>query len=106
MERPLRQTMAVLIAVVMAMAVAHAASARVFVDHQRVTVTLVGGISAVPCPDPHGCARGIVELRWGTFHALHHVRCLRPQALHVVSARRHHKAVVFACRRLYGWRLP
>jgi hypothetical protein len=79
---------------------------KVILDHQRVAVTLVGGISAEPCPDPHGCARGIVELRWGTFSALHHVRCLRPHALHVVSARKHHKAIVFACRRLYRWRLP
>ena len=63
------------------------------------------GISAEPCPDPHGCARGIVELRWGSFHALHHVRCLRPRGLHVVAAKRH-RATVFACRRLYHWRLP
>jgi hypothetical protein len=82
------------------------ADAKVFVNHKRVTMTLVGGISAAPCSDPHGCARGIVELRWGSFDALHHVRCLRPQALHVVSAQRHGHAVVFACRRLYRWRLP
>ena len=81
------------------------ADARVFLNHQRVTVTLVGGISAEPCSDPHGCARGIVELRWGSFHAFHHVRCLRPQALHVVAARRH-RASVSACRRRYRWRLP
>jgi hypothetical protein len=80
--------------------------AKVFVNHERVTVTLVGAISAEPCSDPHGCARGIVELRWGSVHALHHVRCLHPQTLHVVSARRHGQAVVFACRRLYRWRLP
>jgi hypothetical protein len=81
------------------------ANGKVFLNHQRVTVTLVGGISAEPCPDPHGCARGIVELRWRSLHALHHVRCLSPQSLHVVSARQH-EAVVFACRRLYHWRLP
>ena len=81
------------------------ANGKVFLNHQRVTVTLVGGISAEPCPDPHGCARGIVELHRGSFHALHHVRCLSPQALHVVSARQR-EAVVFACRRLYHWRLP
>jgi hypothetical protein len=85
---------------------ASGADGRVFVNGDRVTVTLVGGISAEPCPDPQGCARGIVELRWRDFHALHHVRCLHPEALHVVSARQHHKAVVFACRRLYRWRLP
>jgi hypothetical protein len=83
----------------------NSADARVFLNHQRVTVTLVGGISAEPCADPHGCARGIVELRWGSFHALHHVRCLRPRALHVVAAKRH-QATVFACRRLYRWLLP
>ncbi len=81
------------------------ADGRVVLDHQRVTVTLVGGISAEPCSDPHGCARGIVELRWGDFRADHHVRCLRPRRLRVVSARRH-RAVVFACRRLYRWTLP
>ena len=81
------------------------ANGKVFLNHQRVTVTLVGGISAEPCPDPHGCARGIVELRRRSFHALHHVRCLSPQSLHVVSARQH-EAVVFACRRLYHWRMP
>jgi hypothetical protein len=81
------------------------AGARVVLDHQRVTVRLVGGISARPCPDPDGCARGIVELRWGSFHALHHVRCLRPRALQVVAAERH-RATVFACSRLYRWSLP
>jgi hypothetical protein len=84
---------------------ASSAHARVVLDHQRVTVTLVGGISARPCDDPHGCARGIVELRWGSFHALHHVRCLRPRALQVVAARRH-RATVFACGRQYHWWLP
>jgi hypothetical protein len=72
------------------------AGARVVLDHQRVTVRLVGGISARPCPDP---------LRWGSFHALHHVRCLRPRALQVVAVKRH-RATVFACSRLYRWSLP
>jgi hypothetical protein len=81
------------------------ADARVVLNHQRVTVSLVGGISAEPCTDPHGCARGIMALRWGSFHALHHVRCLRPRDAHVVSAKRH-QAAVFACRRLYHWPLP
>jgi hypothetical protein len=81
------------------------AHARVILNHQRVTVTLVGGISARPCPDPNGCARGIVELRWGSFHALHLVRCLRPRALQVVAAKRH-LATVFACGRRYRWQLP
>lgn len=81
------------------------ADAKVVLDHQRVTVTLVGGISARPCPDPKGCVRGIVELRWGSFHALHHVRCLRPRALQVVAAKRH-RATVFACGRRYRWQLP
>jgi hypothetical protein len=81
------------------------ANGRVFLNHQRVTVTLVGGISAEPCPDPHGCARGIVELRWGGFQALEHVRCTAPNALHVVSAKGH-RAIVWACRKLYRWKLP
>jgi hypothetical protein len=107
MKRRLRIPVVIVVAMLAVLAVSHeTASGKVFIDHERVTVTLVGGISAEPCSDPRGCVRGIVELRWKTFHALHHIRCLRPQALHVVSARKHHKAVVFACRRLYRWRLP
>ena len=107
MARVLRTSVVIISGMLAVLAFTQAdAPAKVFVHHSRVTVTLVGGISAVPCSDPHGCARGIVELRWATFRADHHVRCLRPQALHVVSARRHHRAVVFACRWLYRWRLP
>src|SRR5512144_3147291 len=101
------RTSVVIVAALMALSVpAPNADGKVMLDGRRVTVTLVGGISAEPCSDPHGCARGIVQLRWGTFHAYHHVRCLRPQALHVVSALRHRHAVVFGCRRLYRWALP
>jgi len=94
----------VVAAIVLLVSVGGSADARVFLNDQRVTVTLVGGISAEPCPDPHGCARGIVELRWRSFHAIHHVRCLSPQSLHVVSATKRN-ATVFACRRLYRWKL-
>jgi len=100
-----RTPLLLVIGALLGLASAGSADARVVLNQQRVTVTLVGGISAEPCPDPHGCARGIVELRWGSFHALHHVRCLRPRGLHVVAAKRH-RATVFACRRLYHWRLP
>jgi len=93
------------IGALIALAFPNSADARVFLEHQRVTVALVGGISAEPCTDPDGCTRGIMELRWGSFRALHHVRCLHPRGPHVVAAKRH-RATVFACRRLYRWRLP
>ena len=38
--------------------VAPAAGAKVFVDGKRVTVELVGGISAVPCDEEGGCSYG------------------------------------------------
>ena len=84
------------------------ADAKVFLQHKRVTTRLVGAISAEPCSDPRGCARGIVELRWGgDLVGTHHVRCPNAPSLHVVRATTGPTdwAYVYACRRTYRWSL-
>lgn len=84
---------------------ATAAGARVFVDGKRVTVELVGGISAVPCDEEGGCSYGVVDLRIDRRSVgTHLVDCLAPRALHVVSANERYVRV-FACRTTYRWRL-
>lgn len=93
------------VGLVLGLVLATAAGAKVFVDGKRVTVELVGGISAVPCDEEGGCSYGIVELR--VDHrpfATHLVGCLAPRSLHVLSANEDY-ARVFACRTVYRWRL-
>lgn len=51
------------VGLIAALLVAPVAGAKVFVDGKRVTVELVGGISAVPCDVEGGCSYGVVDLR-------------------------------------------
>lgn len=88
--------------------VAGVAHGAVRLDRQRVTVQVVGGISAEPCARVRGCAQAIVELRWAGVTSTHLVRCANPRALHVTVA--YHGpggrfAYVYACRRVYRWRI-
>ena len=95
----------VVVGLVVGLVLAPAAGAKVFVDGKRVTVELVGGISAVPCDEEGGCSYGVVDLRIDHRSVgTHLVDCLAPRALHVVSANEHY-ARVFACRTVYQWRL-
>ena len=100
-----RLTAGVVVGLVVWLVVAPAAGAKVFVDGKRVTVELVGGISAVPCDVEGGCSYGVVDLRIDHRSVgTHLIDCLAPKALHVVSANEHY-ARVFACRTVYQWRL-
>jgi len=93
------------VGLVVGLILAPAAGAKVFVDGKRVTVELVGGISAVPCGVEGGCSYGVVDLRIDHRSVgTHLIDCLAPKALHVVSANEHY-ARVFACRTVYQWRL-
>ena len=93
------------VGLVVGLILAPAAGAKVFVDGKRVTVELVGGISAVPCDEEGGCSYGVVDLRIDHRSVgTHLIDCLAPKALHVVSANEHY-ARVFACRTVYQWRL-
>ena len=93
------------VGLIAALLVAPVAGAKVFVDGKRVTVELVGGISAVPCDEEGGCSYGVVDLRIDHRSVgTHLIDCLAPRALHVVSANEHY-ARVFACRTVYQWRL-
>jgi hypothetical protein len=93
------------VGLVVGLILAPAAGAKVFVDGKRVTVELVGGISAVPCDVEGGCSYGVVDLRLDHRSVgTHLIDCLAPKALHVVSANEHY-ARVFACRTVYQWRL-
>lgn len=93
------------VGLVVGLLVAPAAGAKVFVDGKRVTVELVGGISAVPCDEEGGCSYGVVDLRIDHRSVgTHLVDCLAPRSLHVISANEDY-AHVFACRTVYRWRL-
>jgi hypothetical protein len=85
------------------------ADAAVYFNGHRVRVAQVGAIDASPCPDPEGCLRAVVELRFRSHHANHLVRCGHPRRLHVYQTFRWQGdrwADVFACSRHYAWRLP
>src|SRR6476469_7682697 len=95
----------VVVSLLIGLVMAPAAGAKVFVDGKRVTVELVGGISAVPCDEEGGCSYGVVDLRIDHRSVgTHLIDCLAPRSLHVMSANEHY-ARVFACRTVYRWRL-
>ena len=62
-----------------------------------------------PCahPDKNGdCAYGLVALRWRALEREHFVPCLKAPALHVEGIDQRGRAIVYACRATYHWRLP
>lgn len=103
-----RRVLAVIAAVLVLSVAATPASARVSLEGTRVRAAVVGQIDAYPCPDPNGCLRAVVEIRW--HHARTHlVRCGNPRRLHVIRARRNRLGIphawVYACSRTYKWRI-
>ena len=100
---------AITAAVLIVLVGATAAGAHVFYHGHRVTTQMVGGISAAPCPQPDedgDCAAGVVALRWRGFEKDHIVHCEHAPALHVQRIDHQGRAVVYACRTFYHWRLP
>lgn len=85
------------------------AEAAVYYQGYRVKVAQVGAIDAAPCPDPRGCLRAVLELRWHGNGTDHVVRCGHPKFRRVVGTYSHageRWARVYACRRTYTWRIP
>lgn len=84
------------------------ADARVMLNGDRVTARVVGQIDAYPCPTS-SCLKAIVRTSWRSLGRDHVVRCSYPRHLHVVSAHRRSDgtrwAHVFACSKIYRWRI-